>query len=151
MNGTYLGFDFGEVRIGVAVGERLVALAHPLETLATPNNDERFARIATLLHDWQPEGLVVGLPTHADGTPHEMTRLARRFAQRLHGRFGLPVFLVDERHTSLVAEEMLREAGLRGRRQKPALDQIAAQLLLQTYFDGGGEALDVKGGSEERE
>ena len=80
-----------------------------------------------------------------------MTRLARRFAQRLHGRFGLPVFLVDERHTSLVAEEMLREAGLRGRRQKPALDQIAAQLILQTYFDGGGEALDVKGGSEERE
>lgn len=151
MDGTYLGFDFGEARIGIAVGERMVALAHPLETLATVSNDERFARITTLLRDWQPAGLVVGLPTHADGTPHDMTRLARRFAQRLHGRFGLPVFLVDERHTSLVAEDMLREAGLHGRRQKVALDQIAAQLILQAFFDSGGEALDITRDAEPRE
>ena len=79
--------------------------------------------------------LVVGLPTHADGTPHEMTRLARKFAQRLHGRFGLPVWLVDERHSSQVAEVQLNDAGLRGRRQKPALDQVAAQVILQSFLD----------------
>ena len=135
MNGTYLGFDFGEVRIGVAVGERLVALAHPLETLATPNNDERFARIATLLHDWQPEGLVVGLPTHADGTPHEMTRLARRFAQRLHGRFGLPVAYAEERLSSVEAEERLRASGHNARTARAHIDALAAQIILQSYFD----------------
>lgn len=141
MSGTYLGFDFGEARIGVAVGEQLVGIAHPLETIAAPTNDARFARIATLIAEWQPAGLVVGLPTHADGTEHEMTRLARKFAQRLDGRFGLPVFMVDERHSSQVAERQLDETGLRGRKQKPALDQVAAQIILQAYLDGGGAAL----------
>ncbi|WP_373369307.1 Holliday junction resolvase RuvX [Laribacter hongkongensis] len=140
--GSWLGFDFGEARIGIAVGDRLVGIAHPLETLSVPDNDSRFARIAALIGEWQISGLVVGLPTHADGTPHEMTRLARRFAQRLHGRFGLPVVLVDERHSSLLAEDLLRESGRRGRKQKPVLDQVAAQVILQSFFDQGGEAFD---------
>ncbi len=141
MSGTYLGLDFGEARIGVAVGEKLVGIAHPLETIAAATNDARFARIAALIDEWRPAGLVVGLPTHADGTEHEMTRLARKFAQRLDGRFGLPVILVDERHSSQVAERQLHDVGLRGRKQKPALDQVAAQIILQAYLDGGGVAL----------
>ncbi|BEV72242.1 Holliday junction resolvase RuvX [Paludibacterium sp. THUN1379] len=137
--GSALAFDFGERRIGVATGEALVGIAHPLCTIDTESNDERFARIAALIAEWQPQSLVVGLPTHADGTEHDMTRLARRFANRLKGRFALPVWLVDERHTSLLAESLLREAGLRGRKQKPVLDQVAAQAILQTWFEQPGE------------
>jgi putative Holliday junction resolvase len=137
-HGTALAFDFGEARIGVAVGELELAIAHPLETISAESNDARFARIAALIAEWRPAQLVVGLPTHTDGTEHEMTRLAKKFAQRLKGRFNLPVWLVDERLTSVVAESLLAEAGLSGRRQKPALDQVAAQAILATWFDEPG-------------
>ncbi|NDV11957.1 Holliday junction resolvase RuvX [Crenobacter caeni] len=139
--GSVLGFDFGERRIGVALGETLIGIAHPHATIDTVVNDERFAAIARLITDWQPVALVVGLPTHADGTPHEMTRLATRFGNRLKSRYGLPVYMVDERHTSQVAESMLGEAGVRGRKQKPVLDQVAAQAILQSFFDGLGVPL----------
>ena len=137
--GSTLAFDFGERRIGVAVGEKLLGIGHPLCTIDSELNEERFKRIEQLIKEWQPESLVVGLPTHADGTEHEMTRLARRFANRLKGRFALPVWLVDERYTSLLAEELLHEAGLHGRKQKPALDQVAAQAILQAWFETPGE------------
>jgi len=140
-DGCALGFDFGERRIGVAVGESLVGIAHPLCTIDTEITDARFARIGELISEWHPGALVVGLPTHADGTEHDMTRLARRFANRLKGRFDLPVWLVDERHTSLLAESLLKEAGVRGRKQKPMLDQVAAQAILQTWFEMPGEAV----------
>ncbi|CUA85292.1 RNAse H-fold protein YqgF [Gulbenkiania indica] len=140
-DGTALAFDFGERRIGVAVGEPMLGIAHPLTTIQAQTTDDRFAAIARLLDEWRPAQLVVGLPTHADGRPHAMTQLARRFAQRLKGRYGLPVWLVDERHTSLVAESLLEEAGLKGRRQKPVLDQVAAQAILQAWFEQQGEAV----------
>jgi putative Holliday junction resolvase len=133
--GCVLGFDFGERRIGVAVGDGLLGIAHPLCTIDTELTAERFARIGQLISEWQPTLLVVGLPTHADGTEHAMTLLSRRFANRLNGRFNLPVHLVDERHTSLLAESLLHEAGLHGRKQKPVLDQVAAQAILQTWFE----------------
>lgn len=136
--GTALAFDFGERRIGVAVGEPLIGTAHPLVTIDTEVNEARFAAIEALIGEWQPAHLVVGLPVHADGTEHDMTRLARKFAQRLKGRFALPVWLVDERHTSELAESMLQEAGVRGRKQKPMLDQVAAQAILQTWFETSG-------------
>lgn len=140
-DGTALAFDFGERRIGVAVGDAEQGFAHPLTTIQAQTTDDRFAAIARLLEEWRPAQLVVGLPTHADGSPHAMTQLARRFAQRLKGRYGLPVWLVDERHTSLVAESLLEEAGLKGRRQKPVLDQVAAQAILQAWFEQQGEAV----------
>lgn len=139
--GTTLAFDFGERRIGVAMGETLLGIAHPLITIDSEITDQRFAAIGKLIDEWRPAQLVVGLPVHADGTEHDLTRLARRFANRLKGRFGLPVWLVDERHTSLIAEGLLNEAGVRGRKQKPALDQVAAQAILQTWFEQPGEAV----------
>lgn len=139
--GTTLAFDFGERRIGVAMGETLLGIAHPLITIDTEITEQRFAAIGKLITEWRPAQLVVGLPVHADGTEHDLTRLARRFANRLKGRFGLPVWLVDERHTSLIAEGLLNEAGVRGRKQKPALDQVAAQAILQTWFEQPGEAV----------
>jgi len=133
--GTFLAFDFGKSRIGIAVGNTLVRLANPLATIADEKTDIRFARIETLLKEWQPSALVVGLPYNDDGSPHELTALCRRFANRLKGRFNLPTILVDERYTSLAASEQLKEEGIRGRKQKDLIDQYAAQQILQSYFD----------------
>lgn len=130
-----LAFDFGTARIGVAVGTTELQLAHPLETIAFEDNDRRFARIGALIAEWQPSQLVVGLPGDPEADPpHPVALLARRFANRLHGRFDLPVALVDERYTSTAASEMLNESGRRGRKQKPALDQVAAMQILQGWF-----------------
>lgn len=134
-DGTVLAFDFGEKRIGVATGETLLGSAYPLTVIRAESNDDRFAAIGKLIAEWQPVQLVVGLPTHADGTPHETTRLAQKFAERLRRRFHLPVAFADERLTSLDAEARLRETGRDGRAARPLLDAVAAQLILQTWFE----------------
>ena len=133
--GTVLAFDFGTKRIGVAVGDFETRLAHPLTLIAAAENRARFAAIERLIADWRPALLVVGLPAHADGTEHPVGRLARRFAQRLQGRFALRTELVDERLTSSEAESMLRAAGARGARLKARLDAVAAQRILEAYFE----------------
>lgn len=135
--GTTLAFDFGEARIGVAQGDAELGLTHPLATVTGQSNEAKFDAIAKLVAEWQPRQFVVGLPVHADGTEHEMTRLARKFGRRLHGRFKLPVYWADERMTSLYAESLLAEAQVFGRKQKQVLDQVAAQAVLQGFFEGG--------------
>jgi len=135
VNGAVLAFDFGEKRIGVAVGDMSIGIAHPLQTISGESNELRFSTIADLINEWKPARLVVGLPMHLDGTEHELTRLARKFARRLEGRFGLQAELVDERLSSAEASQTLNELGIRGRNQKPMLDQVAAQRILQSYFD----------------
>jgi putative Holliday junction resolvase len=132
--GAVLVFDFGEKRIGVAVGDLAVGIAHPLTTIRCEDNRARFAAIAALIEEWKPVELVIGVPSHADGTEHELGRLARRFAQRLAGRFHLATRLVDERLTSHAAESALREQGARAKKLKAALDAAAAREILQTYF-----------------
>jgi len=132
---TVLAFDFGTQRIGVAMGNTLTRRAHPLATIDDERNDERFAAIAALVAEWQPGALVVGLPTHADGSEHAMTQRAQRFARQLEGRFALPVVMVDERWTTQDAQVALDEAGTTGRKGKAVRDQVAAQLILQRWFD----------------
>jgi putative Holliday junction resolvase len=133
--GTVLAFDFGTQRIGVAVGETTIGVAHPLATIGAKADRERFEAIRALIEEWQPALLVVGLPTHADGTAHAMTARALRFARQLDGRFGLPVTCCDERFTTQDASLALRGAGVRGRAKKAVRDQVAAQLILQAYLD----------------
>lgn len=140
---TLLAFDFGTRRIGVAVGNTLLRRANPLTTIDDEKTAVRFARIADLLAEWQPCALVVGLPSSDDGTPHELTALCRRFANRLKGRFNLPAILVDERYTSHSASAALSEEGVRGREQKNLIDQYAAQQILQAYFDEPSSGLTV--------
>ena len=135
IEGTLLAFDFGTQRIGVAVGTTYAASSQPLTTIAEEKNEIRFAAIAALVKEWQPCALLVGLPCNDDGTPHELTALCRRFANRLHGRFGLTTILVDERYTSAAASEQLNKMGIRGRGQKNLIDQYAAQQILQAYLD----------------
>lgn len=136
-----LAFDFGEKRIGVAVGDMTIAIAHPLQTVSGESNEIRFAAIGAMIAEWKPARLVVGLPFYMDGTEHELTRLSRKFARRLEGRFGLPTVMVDERLTSAEASQSLNEIGIRGRSQKAVLDQVAAQRILQSYFDSQAHAI----------
>lgn len=133
--GTVLAFDFGERRIGVAVGEMGLRIAHPLETIDAASNEARFARISALIEEWHPVLLVVGLPLALDGTEHGLTGLARKFSQRLNGRFGLGVRLVDERLTSVEAQRAAHDGGLDGREAKKHVDSLAAKLILETFFE----------------
>lgn len=132
---TLLAFDFGTRRIGVAIGTTRLGTARPLTTIESERNDRRFAAIAELVAQWQPQALIVGLPLHADGTAHELTARARRFARQLAGRFALPVHEVDERHTSELARAQLRGTRQGGREQRSAVDAVAAQLILQAWLD----------------
>ncbi|MBC7500102.1 MAG: Holliday junction resolvase RuvX [Herminiimonas sp.] len=121
---TVLGFDFGLQRIGVAVGNTLLQQAQPLTIVSAANNDLKFVAIKALIDQWQPARCIVGLPYHPDGAEHEMTVRCRRFANQLHGRFGVEIVLVDERYSSAVIAQR------RGER----IDADAAAIILQQYF-----------------
>ncbi len=121
MTKTILAFDFGEKRIGVAVGNSITKTAEALKIIQEKNQDEKFKAIEALIQEWQPQLLVVGLPTHPDGAEHEMTLKAKRFGNQLHGRFQKEVVWVDERYTSVSAQD--------------GNDALAAQLILQQYLD----------------
>ena len=100
---TFLAFDFGLKRTGVAVGNRMLRTATPQPTIRAEGGDARLAEAAARVKDWQPDALVVGVPFHPDGANHENTARARKFARQLRGRLGLPVYEVDERYSTTEA------------------------------------------------
>jgi putative Holliday junction resolvase len=102
---TFLAFDFGLKRTGVASGNRLTRTATPQPTITAPS-DARFVLIAERIQKWQPDALVVGVPFHPDGAPHDNTARAQKFARQLRGRFGLEVFEVDERYSTTEAHSL---------------------------------------------
>jgi putative holliday junction resolvase len=120
---TFLSFDFGQRRVGVAVGNSLLRQAQALKTVAA-EGDTRFAALAALIREWQPSALVVGVPFHPDGAEHENTARARRFARQLHGRFHLPVHEVDERYSTT---EALAEGAT-------DVDAASAAVILQQFL-----------------
>ncbi|MBW3498347.1 Holliday junction resolvase RuvX [Janthinobacterium sp. NKUCC08_JDC] len=122
---TILAFDFGLKRIGVAIGNTMICQAKPLSVITATANEPKFAAIDSLIKEWGASRIVVGLPSHPDGTEHEMSARCRRFANQMHGRFNLPVELVDERYSSAVI------AAKRGE----VIDDRAAAIILQQYFD----------------
>jgi putative Holliday junction resolvase len=99
---TFMAFDFGEKRTGVAVGNRLLGTAQPQGSIHA-QGEARFVQIAQRIQEWQPDALVVGVPYHPDGAAHENTARAKKFGRQLHGRFGLAVFEVDERYSTTEA------------------------------------------------
>ena len=125
MEEVLLAFDFGLKRIGVAVGNTLLKQAQPLKIIHAESNDAKFAEISTLIGEWRPARCIVGLPLHPDGAEHEMTVRCRRFANQLHGRFGVDTVLVDERYSSAILTEQ------RGNH----VDDQSAAIILQQYFD----------------
>ena len=120
---AFLAFDFSLKRVGVASGNTLTRTATPLTTL-TQTGDARFDAIARLVREWQPAALVVGVPRHPDGAPHDNTARAQRFARQLAAQFGLPVHEVDERYTSVAA----RSQGAAD------VDAAAAALILEQFL-----------------
>ena len=125
-----LGFDFGARRIGVAIGNSVTREARPLTTVNAGTVAARWDAVAALVAEWEPARLVVGIPRHPDGTPHEMTARCERFARQLEGRTRRPVARVDERYTSAVSA------------RADDVDAAAAALILQQWFDeeGGRDA-----------
>ncbi|HYE70160.1 MAG TPA: Holliday junction resolvase RuvX [Aquabacterium sp.] len=119
---SFLAFDFGVKRVGVASGNTVLGAAQALTTISD-EGDRRFARIDALIAEWQPDALVVGVPFHPDGAEHDNTRRARRFARQLHGRFRLPVHEVDERYSTT---EAAREGG--------DVDAASAAVILDQYL-----------------
>lgn len=140
-NRLALGFDFGTKRIGVAVGQEMLGTARPIATLTYLENAHRFAAIQKLIEEWHPDLLVVGLPMNVDGSEHEMSARCRRFANQLYGRFRLPVALVDERFSSVVAEETLAGRGMNWQERKAVVDAEAARLILESFFQGGAHEI----------
>ena len=140
---TVLAFDFGERRIGVAVGDLLLRIAHPLTTLQVATNAERLAAVEKLVAQWQPAAFVIGEPHFEEpriddqGTaiPHPIALLAKKFGNRLHENFRLPVHYINEFLSSHEASGALTAQGVTGRAQKNDLDAAAAQVILQSYFD----------------
>ncbi len=123
---TLLGFDYGAKKLGVAIGNSLLRQSRPLDIILEPTRIGRFARIAALIEMWQPERMVVGLALESDGTEHYPAGHCRRFARQLEGRFGIPVVLVDERGSSVLAQKFTGNN---------ADDAHAAAIILQRYFD----------------
>ncbi len=120
---SFLAFDFGTKRVGVATGSRFTANAEPLRSIAL-EGDARFGAIEKLIKEWQPDALVIGVPFHPDGAEHEITLRARKFGRQLKGRFRLPVHEVDERYTSVEAESY-------GAKD---VDSTAAALILEQFL-----------------
>lgn len=132
-NECYLGFDFGEKRVGVSVGQSFTATARGISTLISKNRQPDWDGISQLIDEWQPAALIVGIPRHMDGSDTEVTRLAQRFANRLNGRYHLPIHLVDERLTSFEAEQQLQAEQTKV--TKEDIDKRAAAIILTSWLN----------------
>ncbi|MDE2088807.1 MAG: Holliday junction resolvase RuvX [Gammaproteobacteria bacterium] len=130
-----LGFDYGLKNIGVAVGQELTRTATPLATVRAVAGRPDWEAITTLIREWRPDALVVGVPRHRDGSAHAMTEAAQRFARRIEGRYRLPVYTVDERLSSREAQHLVKIAGMHRRRARGTVDDVAAQVILHTWFE----------------
>ena len=133
---TILAFDFGLRRIGVAVGQSVTGSASPLAVVANRDTGVDHDAIAALIREWRPTQLVVGMPAHADGSASDMRQPILEFVDALK-RYGLPVATVDERYTSIEAEQTLKQArasGTRGRISKEDIDSAAAVFIAERYL-----------------
>lgn len=132
--GTYLCFDFGLKRIGVAVGQTLTKTANPLITLQAEEGLISEAQVQQLIKTWQPQGIVVGLPLNMDGTEQAITQKAQVFADFLQQKCSLPIYFMDERLTSVEAREQVYAQGGYQALQKAKIDSVAAKLILESWF-----------------
>lgn len=138
MSGTLLAFDFGTKSIGVAIGQRITGTARPLTAIKANDGTPDWTQFEKLLKEWQPELVVVGLPLNMDGTDQPLTDRARKFANRLHGRFGVKVELQDERLSTVEARAGLFERGGFRALNKGSIDSASAVIILESYFENHG-------------
>ena len=134
---SLLAFDWGEKKIGIAIGQPLTGTASPLPELPAKDGIPNWDDINKLISEWQPDGFVVGIPLNMDDSENEATLRARKFAKRLHGRYGLPWFAVDERLSSFAARKTVaanaQSSGVAPKKGR-YVDSIAAVLILETWL-----------------
>ena len=144
---TLLGFDFGTKRIGIAIGQEVTGTVNPLTTVTAIKHKPDWDSITKIIKEWQPDLLVVGLPLHMDGTEQKMTQAARRFSNQLHGRYHIPIALMDERLSSHEAESILNEQSSSRDSlfpDKAQIDMISAQLILESWMSQKEDNIDDK-------
>ena len=137
-SGSVMAFDFGLKRIGVAVGDMELGIAHPVTTLNVETNVERLAAVEKFVAEWQPIQFVIGEPQYEDvanNEAHPIAHLAKKFGNRLTEQYHLPITYVNELLSSTEAASQLKAQGITGRAQKTQIDAVAAQIILQAYFD----------------
>ena len=133
---TYLGFDFGNKKIGMAVGQLETKTASPLETLRSLNQVPTWNTISHYIDEWQPVGLVVGVSRQADGSDNPITPRMLKFCRQLNGRYNLPVFQIDEALSTFEAKQMLYDdMQVSATKLWAVQDQLAAQLILQSWLN----------------
>lgn len=133
-NDTTIAFDYGLKSIGVAVGQMITGTASPLSALKAVDGIPQWQIIGDIFEEWQPSKLLVGLPLNMDGTEQEITQRARKFANRLHGRFGLPVYTHDERLSTVDAKARLFELGGFKKLSKEKVDSVSACLIYESWI-----------------
>jgi putative Holliday junction resolvase len=131
---TVLAFDFGTQKIGLAIGQELTKTASPLPAIKAKDGIPNWDQLAKIIAEWQPDLFVVGHPLNMDGTDNDVTVRARKFANRLNGRFHKPAELVDERLSSFDAKDLVKELHGKVDHRDTAIDSVAASLILETWF-----------------
>ncbi|MCV6614630.1 MAG: Holliday junction resolvase RuvX [Cellvibrionaceae bacterium] len=133
---TLLAFDYGLKNIGLAQGNSLTATCQELPPLKARDGVPNWDAVEAILTEWQPDLVLVGLPLNMDGSESELSRRARKFGNRLHGRFGVAIEMVDERLSSFEAKQQAAEQGHRGDYSKQPIDSIAARIILESWLQG---------------
>ncbi len=145
---TLLAFDFGLRNIGVAIGQAVTGTANALPPLKAQNGTPNWEQIAQLIQEWQPDAFVVGIPLNMDGSDSTMSQRARKFGNRLYGRFGKPWFARDERLSSFEAKDWARKLGHDGNYTNAPIDSLAAQLILESWLNSPDGQAACHGNSE---
>jgi len=133
--GNIIGFDFGQKRIGVAIGNNISKSAQALITIESTSSNQKFEVIQKIMDEWQPVSIVVGVPFNVDGSEHKVTNLCKKFAKQLEQKYALPIYLIDERYTSIEASYEIQDKKIDLKKKKLLIDQIAAKIILQSYLD----------------
>jgi len=133
---TYVGFDFGNKKIGVAVGQTTTAIASPLKTIRSIKQQPNWELISQMMNEWRPAGLVVGVSKQADGSDNLITPRMLKFCRQLEGRYNLPVHQIDEAFSTFEAKQMLfDDLHVSAEKLWDVQDQLAAQLILQSWLN----------------
>ena len=138
---TLLGFDFGTANIGIAIGQVITCTASALSSLKAKDGIPDWNLLASIIDEWQPDAVVVGIPFHMDGSESEMVRRARKFGNRIHGRFHLPFYESDERLSSFEAKEWAGKLGHHGNYKSKPIDGMAAQIILESWLNSNSDNL----------
>ena len=130
-----MSFDYGKKRMGVAMGQRITQSANGIGCISAIDGKPNWEQLDKLIAEWKPDAFVVGLPLNMDGSASDMSKRANKFSNRLHGRYGKPSFTVDERLTTFEAKQTAKTLGHKGHYKSDPVDELAAQLILQSWLE----------------